>query len=327
MNTKLKTLLLASVIAIGYTSIYADHHESGEEEVAVQEPNVAIFGLPIKKSAIKNPKLVELGKKLYLDPILSVNDKISCNSCHQLDNFGVDGEATSPGHDGSRGGRNSPTVYNAYKHVAQFWDGRAKDVEEQALGPILNPIEMGMASEEEVVKKLKSSDEYPKLFQEAFGDENGLTYKNIGVAIGAFERTLDTPSRFDKYLAGDKSSLTADEKKGLQQFIDSGCIACHNGTYLGGMMYQKLGLVHPYPDNKDLGRYEVTKNEADKEVFKVPSLRNVTKTGPYFHDGSVETIEEAVKLMAYHQLGKELTSDEVTSIVTFLKTLEGDTEY
>lgn len=328
MKLQLKSFLLASIATIILLPCYAfaDNHQSDNASSKALEPNVAIFGMPIKKLPIENQKLVDLGRKLFLDPILSVNDKISCNSCHRLDTYGVDGEATSPGHEGKRGGRNSPTVYNAYKHIAQFWDGRAKDVEEQALGPILNPIEMGMPSEEEVIKKLRSSQEYPKLFKDAFGNEDSLNYKNIGAAIGAFERTLDTPSRFDKYLAGDKTSLTQDEKQGLQTFIDAGCIACHNGTYLGGMMYQKLGLVHPYPNNKDVGRYEITKNEADKEVFKVPSLRNVTKTGPYFHDGSVKTIEEAVKLMAYHQLGKELKDKDIASIVTFLQTLEGEGE-
>lgn len=327
MKLQLKSLLLASTIVLTllpYTS-FAEHHEDDTAKKDL-EPNVAVFGMPIKASSIENQKLVDLGKKLYLDPILSVNNKISCSSCHKLDNYGVDGEATSPGHDGRRGGRNSPTVYNAYKHIAQFWDGRANNVEEQALGPILNPIEMGMSSEEAVVEKLRANKEYPKLFKEAFGNKSALTYKNIGAAIGAFERTLDTPSRFDKYLAGDKASLTQEEKVGLQKFIDSGCIACHNGTYLGGMMYQKLGLVHPYPNNNDMGRYEVTKNEADRGVFKVPSLRNVTKTGPYFHDGSAKTIEEAVKLMGYHQLGRELQNEDISSIVTFLKTLEGETK-
>lgn len=266
---------------------------------------------------------IALGKKLYLETDLSVKKDLSCNSCHKLDNFGVDNEATSPGTDGQKGNRNSPSSFNAALHVAQFWDGRAKDVEEQALGPILNPIEMGMASEEEVVKRLKANPEYQSLFAKAFPQEKDpISYKNVGKVIGAFERTLVTPSRFDDYLKGNSNALSKEEKKGLLTFVRSGCIMCHSGVGLGGHMYQKLGLVKPYP-TKDLGRFEVTKNESDTYFFKVPSLRNVEKTAPYFHDGSVKTIEEAVKLMGSYQLGKELSEEEVTDIVTFLKSLTG----
>nr|HNH52999.1 cytochrome-c peroxidase [Nitrosomonas sp.] len=188
------------------------------------------FFEPLPASIIdekKNATLIALGKKLYLDPRLSINDTISCNSCHQLNNFGVDSQPTSPGHDGTRGGRNSPTTFNAALHIAQFWDGRAKDVEEQALGPILNPIEMGMPSEEAVVSKLKKIDGYKTLFADAFKDEKDpIQYKNIGKAIGAFERTLLTPSRFDDYLRGDEKALTDAEKRGLTKFVHMGCANC-----------------------------------------------------------------------------------------------------
>lgn len=265
------------------------------------------FFEPLPESIIdeqKNAALIKLGKKLYLDPRLSVNDKISCNSCHSLNNFGVDNEATSPGHDGTRGDRNSPTTMNAALHIAQFWDGRAKNVEEQALGPILNPIEMGMPDKGAVVQKLKEIDEYKKLFAEAFSDEKSpLNFENIGIAIGAFERTLLTPSRFDDFLKGDEEALSKREKRGLKRFISMGCATCHNGVVIGGNSYKKIGVVKPY-ETSDLGRYEVTKIESDKRAFKVPSLRNVTKTAPYFHDGSVETLDEAIRLMAKHQLGQ-----------------------
>lgn len=270
-----------------------------------------------------SPEKIALGKSLYMDTRLSKNDQMSCNSCHSLSNFGVDNEATSPGHEGKRGGRNSPSSFNAALHIAQFWDGRAKDVEAQALGPILNPIEMGMDSEEAVVAKLKKDPTTVAAFKAAFPDQTDpLTYANIGEAIGAFERTLITPSRFDAYLKGDDSALTAEEKAGGKLFVETGCTACHMGATLGGQMYQKLGLVKDYP-TEDLGRFEVTHKESDRKIFKVPSLRNVAKTGPYYHDGSVKTLEEAVAKMGEYQLGKNLSEEQVTSIVTFLNSLTG----
>jgi cytochrome c peroxidase len=284
------------------------------------------FFEPLPESIIdeqENAALIKLGKMLYLDPRLSVNDKISCNSCHSLSNYGVDNEPTSPGHEGKRGGRNSPTTMNAALHIAQFWDGRASDVEEQALGPILNPVEMGMPNKGDVVKKIKEVDEYQELFAEAFSEEkHPFHYNNIGVAIGAFERTLLTPSRFDDFLKGDEDALNKSEKRGLKKFINMGCATCHNGVVIGGNSYKKIGLVEPY-ETSDMGRYEVTKIESDKKVFKVPSLRNITKTAPYFHDGSVETLDEAIQLMAKHQLGKEVGGGFVKDVKAFLGSLTG----
>jgi cytochrome c peroxidase len=285
------------------------------------------FFEPLPESIIdeqENAALIKLGKMLYLDPRLSVNDKISCNSCHSLSNYGVDNEPTSPGHAGKRGGRNSPTTMNAALHIAQFWDGRASDVEEQALGPILNPVEMGMPNKGDVVKKIKEIDEYKELFAEAFSDEkHPFHYNNIGVAIGAFERTLLTPSRFDDFLKGDEDALNKSEKRGLKKFINMGCATCHNGVVIGGNSYKKIGLVEPY-ETSDMGRYEVTKIESDKKVFKVPSLRNITKTAPYFHDGSVETLDEAIQLMAKHQLGQDhVGHGMIRDIKAFLGSLTG----
>ena len=269
----------------------------------------------------KNAALIALGKKLYLDPKLSVNDTISCNSCHQLNNFGVDSQPTSPGHEGKRGGRNSPTTFNAALHIAQFWDGRAKDVEEQALGPILNPIEMGMPSEAAVVDKLKKIDEYKAMFAEAFKDQKDpIQYKNIGKAIGAFERTLITPSRFDDFLKGDENALNDAEKRGLQKFVHMGCANCHNGVAIGGNSYKKIGLVEEYKTS-DEGRFAVTGLETDKKVFKVPSLRNITKTAPYFHDGSVKTLDEAIEEMAEHQLGRKVGPGFIEDVKAFLGAL------
>ncbi|MBL9039516.1 MAG: cytochrome-c peroxidase [Archangium sp.] len=267
---------------------------------------------------------VALGKLLYFDTRLSKSQTISCNSCHDLAKYGVDGEPTSPGHKKQRGGRNSPTVFNAGNHIAQFWDGRAKDLEAQAMGPVLNPIEMALPDAHVVEAVLKSIPGYPPLFAKAFpADKEPVTFANMARAIGAFERTLVTPSRFDAYLAGDAKALTDAEKKGLDTFISVGCVACHVGEGVGGGMYQRLGFAVPVASLKDFGRFDATKVEADKHFFRVPSLRNVEKTAPYLHDGSVKTLDEMVKFMAKYQLNRELKADEVTSIVTFLKSLTG----
>ena len=262
---------------------------------------------------------------LYFEPRLSKNQKISCNTCHDLAKYGVDGLPTSEGHKGQHGTRNSPTVYNAAAHVAQFWDGRASDVEAQAKGPVLNPIEMAMPSEAHVVAVLTSMPEYVDRFRRAFPDAKApVTYENMATAIGAFERRLMTPSRWDKLLQGDTSALTPDEAAGLKTFVAAGCQTCHHGALLGGTVYQRLGLVKPFPRDADTGRMAVTKDAVDKAVFKVPSLRNIDKTAPYFHDGGTSGLAQAVKDMAEYQLGRALTDAQVAQIVTFLKVLTGD---
>lgn len=268
---------------------------------------------------------VSLGRKLYYEHRLSINGKISCNSCHMLDKYGVDNLPTSPGHDGKLGDRNSPTVFNAALHVAQFWDGRSPDVEDQAKGPVTNPIEMGMPNAEKVEEILKSIPGYVEEFSKAFPEESEpITYDNYAKAVGAFERGLVTPSRWDEFLKGDENALTDAEKAGFNKFVGVGCATCHMGPVLGGMMYHKLGLVHPWPDLKDEGRYKATGIEADKYKFKVPGLRNIEKTGPYLHDGSIASLDETVRLMAKHQLGREVSNDDVAEIVTFLKALTGE---
>lgn len=266
---------------------------------------------------------VDLGRRLYFDKRLSLDHTVSCNTCHDLKSFGDDGMATSTGIGGQKGGRSAPTVFNAAIHIAQFWDGRAPDVEAQAIGPITNPIEMGMPSEEYVVKVLRSIPDYLDHFKKAFPeDKEALTYKNIGNAIGAFERKLLTPSRFDEFLKGDDSALTNKEKEGLNTFVNKGCATCHMGMGVGGHIYQKLGLVKPWP-TKDKGRGEIKGFEAQTGFFKVPSLRNITETGPYLHDGSVKSLDVMVKKMAEHQQGLILTDQETASIVAFLGSLKG----
>ena len=268
---------------------------------------------------------IDLGRMLYYETRLSAGQKISCNSCHGLDTYGVDGEPTSDGHKGQKGSRNSPTVYNAAGHVAQFWDGRAPTIEEQAKGPVMNPGEMAMPSEKVVVAVLKSMPEYVQAFKAAFPTEKDpVTFNNMAVAIGAFERRLLTPSRWDKFLQGDAAALTPAEKEGFRTFITSGCQTCHAGALVGGAMYQKLGVIKPFPEDSDAGRFQLTKNEGDRMVFKVPSLRNIEKTGPYFHNGKVGTLAEAVERMAEYQVGRELTDVQIQSIITWLKSLTGD---
>jgi cytochrome c peroxidase len=273
---------------------------------------------------------VELGKMLYYDPRLSKDGNVSCNSCHDLATFGVDNEPTSDGDDGSRGDRNSPTVLNAALHQSQFWDGRAKDVEEQAGMPILNPVEMAIPSEEFLVERLAAIPEYQQGFAEAFPeDDEPLRYANIERALGAFERTLLTPTRFDAYLEGDREALTAQEQAGLRKFIELGCATCHNGVNLGAFSFQRFGLQGPYWEHTnsekiDDGRYAVTGDEADKFVFRVASLRNVDETAPYFHDGSVATLDEAIRVMLKAQMGLEVSDAEIDSLVAFLRSLTGE---
>ena len=316
----MKKLLLLTAIT---TAVFSFQAFSNEEDALLLEDAKSYFS-PLPSSLIdakKNSAIIDLGHKLYMEAKLSKSGTISCNSCHKLDQFGVDNEPTSPGHDGTRGGRNSPTVYNAGLNFVQFWDGRAKDLEEQALGPLLNPIEHGLASEAEVVKVV-SSDDYAKMFKAAFpGEKDPVKFVNVGKAIGAFEKTLLTPSRFDDFLNGDTSALTPQEKRGLGSFMDANCVSCHTGPNLGGSMYRKMGFVKPYPKNKDEGRFEVTKSENDKFVFKVPGLRNIAKTGPYFHDGSVKSLDETIKIMGEYQAGVNLSAKEVEDIKAFLGSL------
>jgi cytochrome c peroxidase len=282
------------------------------------------------ESGAMNADAVTLGRMLYYEPRLSKSQTISCNSCHDLASYGVDGQPTSDGHKGQKGDRNAPTVYNAAGHFAQFWDGRAPDVEAQAKGPVLNPVEMAMPGEARVVAVLKSMPEYVELFKKAFPNEiQPITYDNMARAIGAFERNLMTPSRWDALLDGDASALTPEEQVGLKTFLDTGCPACHSGALLGGTSYQKLGAAKAFPGLTDPGRFKVTKAEGDKGSFKVPSLRNIEKTGPYFHDGKEASLDKAVRDMAEYQLGKKLTDTETQQIITFLKVLTGkiDPEY
>lgn len=289
--------------------------------------------LPARAESADNPiteAKASLGKVLYYDTRLSKTGNNSCNSCHNLATFGVDNLPTSKGDAGKFGDRNSPTVLNAAFHTTQFWDGRAKDVEEQAGGPILNPAEMAIPSKEFLVAKLKGIKEYNEMFKAAYpSDKDPITYPNIQKSIAAFERTLVTPSQFDNYLNGDHQALSVDQKEGLKTFIAVGCIQCHSGVTLGGSSFQKFGVYGDYRTHtgtpcEDEGRKKETKQEADKDFFKVPGLRNIEKTAPYFHNGCVADLPQTVKIMAKAQLNQDLSDAQVTGIVTFLKALTAD---
>jgi cytochrome c peroxidase len=277
---------------------------------------------------------IELGKQLYFDPRLSIDGTVSCNSCHNVMAGGTDSRATSVGINGQRGGRNAPTVWNAAFLSTQFWDGRAATLEDQAKGPPLNPIEMGMPSEQAVVDRLSSIPGYKAQFDEIFG---GVSYDNMAKAIASYERTLITiNSRFDRYQKGDKNAMSQKAINGMKRFEEIGCAGCHSGiNFAGPSMETGKGFFQKFPSfdspytakyklADDKGRYEVTKDKADINVWRVPSLRNIANTAPYFHNGEVKMLSEAVRVMASTQLERELSSKEVGDIVAFLKSLSGE---
>ena len=273
---------------------------------------------------------VKLGQVLFYDPRISKSGKSSCNSCHNLANWGVDQLKASADSLDNPTGRNAPTVLNAALHNMQFWDGRALTIEEQAGKPILNQEEMAVPHLGFLINRLRNDSTYRTLFNEAFpGEMIPVSYSNMEKAIGAFERTLLTPSRFDGFMGGDFKALTREEKQGLSAFMDAGCATCHNGVGVGGGSMQRFGIFTDYRTlthsrMDDEGRLNITGDHSEKDIFKVPGLRNVDKTYPYFHDGSIASLDSAVKIMAAAELNKKLTAQEVGSIVAFLKTMTGD---
>ncbi|MBV0933122.1 cytochrome-c peroxidase [Marinobacterium weihaiense] len=279
---------------------------------------------PIQPVKEINAAMAELGKKLYFDPRLSKSGVISCNSCHNLSMGGTDNLKTSIGDNWQQGPINSPTVLNASLNLAQFWDGRAEDLQEQAGGPIANPMEMG-SSHALAVDVISSIPGYVREFKLVFNGED-VSIERITGAIAEFEKTLVTPNApFDQWLLGDAEAITSFEREGYELFKSSGCTACHNGAAVGGNSLQKMGVVKPYStSNPAEGRIAVTGKDADRFTFKVPTLRNVELTYPYFHDGEAATLTEAVDIMARLQLGREFSQEENAKIVAFLKTLTGD---
>jgi cytochrome c peroxidase len=268
---------------------------------------------------------VALGRMLFHDKRLSRTGEIACSSCHTLTRFGIDGQTTSKGVHGKQGDRNTPSVFNSASHIAQFWDGRATNVETQASGPIMNPKEMAMPNEHAVVAVLRGIPGYVEMFGKAFPtDRHPLSLKNVGETIGAFERGLVTKSRWDRFIHGEMGALTSQEKHGLKVFLDAGCMACHTGPQVGGTMFQKVGAVIPWPNQKDKGRAAVTKSASDNMVFKVPSLKNIAQTAPYFHDGASTNLHDAIRLMGYHQLGIKLSDEDINSIAIWMRSMTGE---
>ena len=323
----------ASNAASAASAVVANSNASPEDQELLKRAQGIFKPLP---SAEEMQKLrpfteaqVKLGHQLWYEPRLSKGNTVSCNSCHNLASAGVDNMPTSQGHKGQFGGRNSPTALNAALLGMQFWDGRAADVEEQAGGPLVNPVEMANDSQEAAAAKIAKIPEYQELFKTAFPEDGAVSFKNITTALGAFERTLLTPTRWDEYLKGNVSALSEQERKGVRAFMDNGCIACHSGVNLGGNSFQKFGLVKgPYwkfieDPKRDKGRADVTKKTEDEFFFRVPGLRNVAKTYPYFHNGSVWELDKAVNIMGMAQLGKELSKEDTDNIVAFLNTLSG----
>ncbi|QOP41214.1 cytochrome-c peroxidase [Sulfurimonas marina] len=275
---------------------------------------------PIPTSLDVNQEKATLGKELFFETKLSKNNTVSCANCHQLFSGGDDNLVVSTGINGAQGSINAPTVYNAVFNFRQFWDGRAKTLKEQAMGPVENPIEMGH-NFEALIPELNQTN-YKAKFDAIY--EDGITKENIADAIAEFEKTLITPnSPFDRYLKGDQTALTQKQKDGYEIFKAKGCIACHHGVNIGGNTYNKFGIFSD-SNSSDLGRYNITHRERDKYYFKVPSLRNIEKTAPYFHDGRTDDLRRAVLLMAKYQLGRKITQEEIDKIVAFLKSLNGE---
>ncbi len=319
-----KTIILSLALA---ASALADDAAVLRKSQGLFKPVPA--SAPALKSNPSNPSKVELGKLLFFDPRLSSSWLISCNTCHNLALGGVDLMETAIGHGWQKGPRNSPTVLNAVFNMAQFWDGRAKDLKEQAMGPVQAAVEMN-STPDRSVRTLKSIPEYVARFRKSFPQENdAVTFENMALAIESFEATLVTPNaRFDQYLTGKSAALDAAEKHGLDLFIGKGCANCHAGVNLGGTAYFPFGVVEK-PGAEilpagDHGRFTVTKAAQDEYSFKSPSLRNIELTAPYFHSGKVWSLREAVVLMGSSQLGAKLPDADSDAIVAFLKTLTGD---
>jgi cytochrome c peroxidase len=326
----LTALGLAVAVSIALVGTIVAGRAAAAEKAApakslLAEAKEVFARLPAKMpgSEKDSPAKIALGKKLYFEQAISINKTQSCNSCHRVDQGlgGVDNLPTSKGAEGKFGGRNAPTTLNAGFHVAQFWDGRAPDLAAQAKGPVLNAIEMGMPNEKVVLERLQEAGYEPQ-FKSVFPDAaHPVTYDNYAEAVAAFERTLITRDRFDDFLGGSEPALTDQEKRGLSQFIKIGCVECHRGALLGGDRYEKMGEAKPYANSRDAGRFDVTKKDEDKLKFKVPSLRNIAITGPYFHDGKAATLADAVQQMGWLQLGEKLTAEQIEHVGAFLGAL------
>ena len=327
IRNSIKVIVIISIVSFSTLSLGTNK----DEELLKQAKQ--IFGpLPQVILSEKNPitpEKVKLGKILFYETRISVDGTISCSKCHPNSLYGADGLRKAIGNNCKVNPRNSPTIFNAAGQISEHWIGNRTDVEDQAKQSVVGPPSFGMPSYETVERRLREINGYTDLFKKSFPKDNDpITVDNFAKAVGAFERTLITPSPFDAFLKGKKEALKEQEKRGLKTFIETGCVMCHSGAYVGGQMYQTFGLIEPYwkytkSEEIDEGRYTVTKNEMDKYVFKVPVLRNVAKTSPYFHDGSVDKLVAAVFIMGKVQLGRDLTGSQIEDIISFLRSLTG----
>lgn len=324
--TPSRSVRYLAIVALAGAAFHGAVASANSDAAAPQHRNEPIRPIPLSVST--DTRRTELGRRLFSDPLLSADGTVACATCHLLPKGGADRSALSRGIKGAEGSLNAPTVFNARFNFRQFWDGRAASLEEQVDGPLLSPKEMG-TTWEQALAALRAAPVYSRAFREAYPD--GITRENVRNALAEFERSLVTPNgRFDRYLRGEEGVLTAAEKSGYRKFKDYGCVACHQGVNVGGNMYQRMGVMRDYFAERgdltqaDFGRFNVTRDEADRFTFKVPSLRNIEHTAPYFHDGSAETLEAAVVVMSSYQLGRSLPAEDIEELVQFLRTLGGE---
>ena len=331
IRTKQRALLLAFVFFAAFSFGAIAHAAAGDQDL-INKAGQILGPLPQTMPSEQNPitpAKVRLGKVLFYELRISIDGTVSCAKCHPISLYAADGLKKARGNNCKENPRNAPTIFNAASQISEHWIGNRTSVEDQAKQSVTGPPAFGMPSYESVEKILREMKGYVTLFQEAFpGEKEPVTIDNFARAIGAFERTLVTPAPFDDFMQGNASALTEQQKKGLKTFLDTGCMTCHFSPYVGGQIYQKFGVFEPYmkytkSEKIDEGRFAVTKKEADKYLFKVPVLRNVAMTPPYFHDGSVDKLDQAVWIMAKIQLGKDLSRQQTGDIAAFLTSLTG----
>jgi cytochrome c peroxidase len=330
-NTKILHGFIIDCICLVF--IFSGLASAGAPEKDLLDQAKKVFStLPKEMISEKNPitpEKVALGRMLFYETRISVDGTVSCARCHPMGLYAADDLRKSIGNNCKVNPRNAPTLLNAAGQISAHWIGNRMDVEDQAKQAVIGPPSFGMPSYDAVDKKLREIKGYTTLFEKAFpGEKEPVNADNYAMAVSAFERTLVTPSKFDDFLKGKKTALSAPQKNGLKTFMETGCAGCHSGAYVGGQMYRKFGVAEPYwqytrSPEVDEGRYAVTRNEEDKYVFKVPVLRNVEMTSPYFHDGSVDSLNDTVRIMAKVQLAKTLTDQEIDDMILFLKSLTG----
>jgi len=331
IRLKQRTFLKAFVFFAAFSFAASAHAAAGDQDLINKASQ--IFGplpqtMPTEQNPI-TPAKVKLGKVLFYELRISIDGTVSCAKCHPISLHAADGLKKAKGNNCKENPRNSPTIFNAASQITEHWIGNRTSVEDQAKQAVTGPPAFGMPSYESVEKILKGMKGYLTLFQDAFpGEKDPVTIDNFAKAIGAFERTMVTPAPFDDFMKGNAGAMTEQQKKGLKTFLDTGCMTCHFSPYVGGQMYQKFGVIEPYlkytkSEKADEGRFAVTKNETDRFLFKVPVLRNVAVTPPYFHDGSVDKLDQAVWIMAKIQLGKDLSKQQTEDVAAFLSSLTG----